>query len=141
VGVTAPTPPTDAQRQIGEYLGVPLNPDTGQPFPSASQAQLELAEELFARLIDGLDGVGELSREELRDALVEVAVRQHGRTLRACLGDLRSQADGFDEDARTLAASAVSEGPVVDSARLGSASRLAAGAATLRTVHLRADRA
>jgi hypothetical protein len=119
--------------------GRPLNPDTGLPYPSASRAQLELVEEVLSGLAERVDPDGPLA-VAVRGALAEVAVRQHGRTLRACLDELRSQADGFDEDARTLAASAVSEGPLVDAARLGSASRLAAGAATLRTVRLWADR-
>jgi hypothetical protein len=131
VGVTAPYDDRTAQ-QLADALGRPLNPDTGLPYPSASQAQLELAGELFARLIDGLDA-RELSREELRDALVEVAVRQHGRTIRACAEELRATADAFDLDARRHAQQAL-DSSATPGAELRDASRLAEAASTLRRV-------
>lgn len=121
-----------------DALGRPLNPDTNLPYPSASAAQEQLADELYARLIDGLDA-RELSREELRDALVEVAVRQHGRTLRACLDEQRAEADRLDAHARELAEEAV--GDVVDADKLAQAARLVGSAWSLRAMHLRADRA
>jgi hypothetical protein len=122
-----------------DALGRPLNPDTGVPYPSASQAQLELAGELFARLLDlNLDTTEGV--DAVRDALVEVAVRQHGRTIRACAADLDANADAFDLDARRHAQQAL-DSSATPGAELRDASRLAEAASTLRRVILRADRA
>lgn len=123
--------------------GRPLNPDTGLPYPSASQAQLELADELLARLVD--DGVGAgliaATRNRIRDALVEVVVRQHGRTLRACIDELRAQADENDRQVRDILADAVADDGTVSSGRVAAANTLTLGSTALRYVLLRGGRA
>jgi hypothetical protein len=70
----------------------------------------------------------------VRDALVEVAVRQHGRTIRACAEpSLRATADAFDLDARRHAQQAL-DSSATPGAELRDASRLAEAASTLRRV-------
>jgi hypothetical protein len=123
VGVTA----TDA-------LGRPLNPDTDLPYPSASAAQEQLADELLARLLVDSDNRTP-SVEELRDALVEAVVRQHGRTLRACLDELRSQADGLDLDGRRIAQDALDDS-TTPGRDLREAARYTDAASALRRVVL-----
>jgi hypothetical protein len=133
----------EQERRDLDALGRLLNPDTGAPYPSASQAQLELVEEVWDRLAGSIDTSTE-DAIRIRDALVEAVVRQHGRTLRACLADVRAAGDSFYSDARVLAQDALdgaSPETLVDPGKLSSAGRLAAAAAALRTVVLRGDRA
>jgi hypothetical protein len=128
-------------RRDRDALGRRLNPDTGVPFPSASQAQLELADDLYARLRAMQDEVGEAcTLDDVRDALVEAVVRQHGRTLRACLAEHRAEADRLDEQAATVL-DEVAASTVPDADKLAQASRLIGVAWSLRAMHLRGDRA
>lgn len=119
-----------------DALGRPLNPDTGLPYPSASTAQEQLADELITRLLGDLFVIRDSTQiEAVRDALVEAVVRQHGRTLRACLGELRDYANAIDEEARDKIAEAT-EGPRVASDLLAIASRHANEARALRNAQL-----
>ncbi len=122
-----------------------LNPDTRLPMPSPSQAQRDLVTEVLAKLLADPNVAATLGLaghpvDAVHDALVEVAARQHGRTLRACIDELRAQADGLDRDALTLTEAATGAGPL-DPGKLSSAGRLAAAAATLRALVLRGSRA
>lgn len=118
----------------------PTNPDTDLPMPSASAAQQQLADNLLARLIDNGHAVDRAARDALRDALVEVAVRQHGRTLRACLTELRETADGLDRQARGLVVEGA-EGELLYADKLAGAAQLTGSAWTVRGIMLRGDRA
>lgn len=114
--------------------GRPLNPDTNLPYP-ASAAQEQLSENVLARLLDALPHLSHAEGEVIRGALVEVAVRQHGRTLRDIRGELRAAADGYEQAARDTVEAALS-GPSVDGKLLADASRTAAHASALRAVVL-----
>jgi hypothetical protein len=118
--------------------GRPLNPDTGLLFPSASAAQEQLADELLARLVDGGVGAGLIAatRDRIRDALVEVAVRQDGRTIRAIRDELNDAATGYEADARTLAEDALASEEPFTPDRAASIAKLTTAARTLRTVLL-----
>jgi hypothetical protein len=132
--------PTAQQQQIADAVGMPLNPDTNLPMPTPSPPQHELVDDLFVRMLDD-PRVAHLVTEDtmpvLRDHLLALAIRQHGRTLRACIDQVREHAEGFDHDARSLVAQAVREPALpADPSLLGSAARLAAVAAVLRTITL-----
>lgn len=123
-----------------DSLGRPLNPDTALPYPSASQAQLELVEEVW----DGLAGRIDVSTEDaglIRDALTEAVVRQHGRTTRAHIAELRADAASQVESARAALAEAVSEDGSVRGSRVMEANTLIQRAFALDTAVLRGDRA
>jgi hypothetical protein len=131
--------PTPYERDHGTPPA--LNPDTNRPMPSASASQEQLADNVLAQLLTqaegALAGPAELYPDAIRAALVEVAVRQHGRTLRACIAQVREHAAGFDGDARTLVEQAVRDEHLpADPALLSSAARLAAVGSTLRTITL-----
>jgi hypothetical protein len=119
--------------------GRPLNPDTNLPYPSVSAAQEQLSENVLARLLDALPHLSHAEGEVIRGALVEVAVRQHGRTTRAHLADLREQAEALDADARNLARDGI-EGAVIGR-NLRLAACRAAAANTLRGANLLGYRA
>jgi hypothetical protein len=126
----AVTAPQDA-------LGRPLNPDTGLPYPSASQAQLELVDELLAPLLAAGDVFYTTAGQNaVRDALVEAVVRQHGRTLRDIRAELNGQAHAFEDDARTLAEDALASEEAITPDRAASIAKLTTAARTLRTVVL-----
>lgn len=125
-----------------DALGRPLNPDTNLPYPSASQAQLELADALYDRLVAMQEATGETcTLDDVRAALVEVAVRQHGRTLRACLAEVRDHAAHLGTSARQLAAAALDTDAPLQPTRLATATHVAAGSDALYAVVLRGDRA
>jgi hypothetical protein len=133
----------EQERRDRDALGRPLNPDTNLPYPTASQAQLELAEELLDRLDDDDTlTVTDSDLDKIRDALVEAVVRQHGRTLRACIAEVRAVADDLDRDARILADDSFgSAGARPNPASLSSAARLAGAGASMRALLLRGHRA
>lgn len=128
---TTPTPGVD-------YAGRRLNPDTELSMPSPSAAQQQLADNVLALLLDGPLVVGGSDDVDLiREALIEVAVRQHGRTTRAHIAELRGNADSYDRDARATLANTTPDGGPIDLRQLAVAEQLATGAATLRTTMLR----
>jgi hypothetical protein len=70
-------------------------------------------------------------------------VREHGRTLRSCIAELREQADAADRDARTVLTEAVGSDGTVSASRVSSVNTLALSALALRIAapRLRGDRA
>jgi hypothetical protein len=98
--------------------------------------QEQLADELLARLADMYLADGRLPEGSIRDALVEVAVRQHGRTIRAARDELNTAATGFESDARTLAEDALASEEPFTPDRAASIARLTIAARALRTVVL-----
>lgn len=117
----------------------PLNPDTDLPMPSPSPAQ----QALVAELLGTWDDAGLLApptanlRGTLLATLTEAVVRQHGRTTRAHIAELRGNADSYDRDARATLANTTPDGGPIDLRQLAVAEQLATGAATLRTTMLR----
>src|SRR5687768_23759 len=99
LGMTVPTPhPSNTSAR-------PLNPDTDNPLPSPTARQLALVAEVLAGI-----GYSDDPDSTVYRAMVAAVVREHGRTLRSCIAELRDQADGFARDARVLADAALNPG-------------------------------